>query len=114
MSGKEVSVMSGKKETAMEAYKRLMATPLSRVKPKPKPALMPVEVSARVAEAARANPESVRVRVSAQDAQGVVVVDPPRPATVAAQPKAVVHEVDAKGRPSVVSHFDEATREWGE
>jgi hypothetical protein len=93
-------------------YERLMATPLPKAKSKPKPAVMPTVVSEKLAAAAKANPDSVSVRVSARDERGVVVVDPPRPGVVMPQPKAVVHEVDAAGRPSVVSRFNEGTREW--
>jgi hypothetical protein len=78
-----------------------------------KPALMPVEVSPALAEAARTRPESVRVRATATGSDGVVVVDPPRPAVVVpTTPKAVVHTVDGEGRPSVVSLYNAQTHEW--
>ena len=51
-------------------------------KPKPKPVVAPIPVSEKLAQAAKANPESVKVRVSAE-VEGVVVVDPPRRGVIA-------------------------------
>jgi hypothetical protein len=49
---------------------------------KPKPVVTAVPVSEKLAEAAKANPNSVKVRVTARSADGVVVVDPPRSARI--------------------------------
>jgi hypothetical protein len=52
---------------------------LPKWKSKPKPVLEPVEeISDQLVAAAKANPESVRVRVSARASDNTVVVDPPR------------------------------------
>jgi hypothetical protein len=55
--------------------------PITR-KPKAKPVVASVPVSEKLAEAAKANPESVKVRVTAKGSDGVVVVDPPRSAAI--------------------------------
>lgn len=61
-----------------EWYARM---PPLRPKPKAQPVAI-VPVSEKLAEAAKANPEGVKVRVSASGANGVVVVDPPQRARV--------------------------------
>jgi hypothetical protein len=75
-------------------------------KPKPKPAEPAVVavVSEKFAEAAKANPEGVRLSVRAAD--DTVVVDRPRRTEVLE-----VLEVDAQGRPSRVARFECATGE---
>jgi hypothetical protein len=51
--------------------------------PKVKPVVSAgVPVSEKLAQAAKANPESVKVRVTARGSDGVVVVDPPRSARI--------------------------------
>jgi hypothetical protein len=45
---------------------------------KPKPFVAPVPISEKLAAAAKANPESVSVRINARGEDGVVVVDPPQ------------------------------------
>lgn len=72
-------------------------------KAKPKPAVVAV-VSEKFAEAAKANPESVRLSVRAADE--TVVVDRPRRTEVLE-----VLEVDREGRPSRVARFECATGE---
>jgi hypothetical protein len=62
-----------------EWYAKMPSGPLR--KPKAQPVAI-VPVSERLAEAAKANPESVNVRVSARASEGVVVVDPPRRAQI--------------------------------
>ncbi len=62
-----------------EWYAKLPEGPLR--KPKAQPVAI-VPVSEKLAEAAKANPEGVKVRVSASGANGVVVVDPPQRARV--------------------------------
>ena len=49
--------------------------PIRRVV-KPQPVVAPIPVSDRLARAAKANPESVKVKVHATDADGIVVADP--------------------------------------
>jgi hypothetical protein len=73
--------------------------------PKPKPALM-TTVSEKLAAAAKANPESVRVSATAEDE--TVVVDRPRRSEVLE-----VLEVDAEGRPARARRYDTLTGEWG-
>jgi hypothetical protein len=69
--------------------------------PKPKPALV-ATVSEKLAEAAKANPESVRV--SARAADQTVVVDRPRRTEVLE-----VLEVDVEGRPARARRLDVLT-----
>jgi hypothetical protein len=72
---------------------------------KPKPAVMAV-VSEKLAQAAKANPEGVRVSVRAAD--DTVVVDRPRRTEVIE-----VLEVDGEGRPKVARRIDCTTGEAG-
>jgi len=74
-------------------------------KPKAKPVAEPVEVSSRLARAAKANPESVSVRVSARGADDVVVLDPPQPGRI----------ISAYIEGNRKRYFDEGTgRTWTE
>jgi hypothetical protein len=73
--------------------------------PKPKPALV-ATVSEKLAEAVRANPESVRLSALAEDQ--TVVVDRPRRTEVLE-----VLEVDVDGRPARARRYDAVTNEWG-
>lgn len=72
-----------------------------RTPKKPKPTVV-AEVSEKVAAAARANPESVRV--SARAADETIVVERARRSEVMD-----VLEVDAQGRPAVVRRVDAET-----
>lgn len=74
-------------------------------KAKPKPALV-TTVSEKVAAAAIANPDSVRVSARADD--DTVVIDRPRRTEVIE-----VLEVDAEGRPALARRYDALTGEWG-
>jgi len=73
--------------------------------PKPKPAVV-ATVSEKLAEAARVNPESVRISATAEDR--TIVVDRPRRTEVLE-----VLEVDGDGRPALARRYDVATGEWG-
>jgi hypothetical protein len=86
-------------------YEQLMATPLPKAKPKPKP-MLSLEVGEKLAEAAKANPDSVRV--SAKSDEGVTVVDRPRRTEVLE-----VLEVDGQGRPALAQRYDSSTGAWG-
>ena len=88
-----------------QEYQRLMAEPLPKAKPKPKPAVMAV-VSDKLAEAARANPDSVRV--SARSDDGTSVFERPRRLE-----RLEVLEVDSEGRPALARCYDVATNSWG-
>lgn len=88
-----------------EEYQRLMATPIPRAKPKPKPAVMAV-VSPKLAEAAKANPDSVRVSARSED--GTSVFERPR-----VLERLEVLEVDREGRPALARRYDMATNSWG-
>ena len=70
---------------------------------KPKPAVVAV-VSEKFAEAARANPESVRVYARATD-----------DTTIVERPSRIVEvlEVDAQGRPALARSFDVTTNSYG-
>ena len=86
-------------------YERMMAEPIPKAKPKPKQAVVAV-VSDKLADAARANPESVRVSARSED--DTIVVDRPRRTEVLE-----VLEVDAEGRPAVARRYDVTTGAWG-
>jgi hypothetical protein len=74
-------------------------------KPKPKTQVV-TELDGKIAGAVQANPESVKVRVTARGADGVAVLDAPRPANVE------VVEVDAAGRPKLTKRYDPTTNGW--
>ena len=69
-----------KKLSAWEEFeKRYLSEPFPRVKPKPKPKVqVTAEVSPKMAEAVKANPASLQVRVSADAADGTTIVERPR------------------------------------
>ncbi len=102
-----VTPFPAKEETEEEFMAKLAATrarrAAARAAAKPKPAIMAV-VSEKMAEAVRANPESVRL--SAKAADDTVVVDRPR-RTEAIQ----VIEVDREGRPALALRHDFTTNE---
>jgi hypothetical protein len=89
-----------------EEYRQLMATPIPKAKPKPKPALIAV-VSPKLAEAAKANPDSVRIAARSED--GTSVFERPRQLE-----RLEVVEVDSRGRPALARRYDVATNSWGE
>ena len=75
---------------------------------KPKPKLqVTAELSPKVAEAVKANPASLQVRVYAEAQDGTAVVERPR-RTEAIE----VLEVDGEGRPKLARRHDFATNEW--
>jgi len=88
-------------------FERIDNEPLRPAKPKPVPA-MTIRVSERLAKAAKANPETVRV--AARDTDGVSVFE--RPISMLVTPLVdCVREVDANGRPvlpqaGVVHEYD--------
>lgn len=92
---------------ARDAAFQLRLKRLGMPAPKPQVSVSGARVSEKLAEAAKANPESVRVRVSARGADGVVVVDPPRRAE---QLKVV--EVE-NGKPVLARCLDLETGQWG-
>ena len=98
-----------KKLSAWEEFeKRYLSEPFPRVKPKPKPKVqVTAEVSPKMAEAVKANPASLQVRVSADAADGTTIVERPR-RTEAIE----VLAVDEKGRPSLGRRHDLVTNEW--
>lgn len=107
--------MTREEYAALEAkYQRLMSEPLPRVKPKPKPtAVLALPVSDKIAEAAGANPKTVRV--SARGADGIAIVEGPRsnPHNVTVRVD-WVREVDSDGHPiynsgGVVHEYDPRT-----
>lgn len=102
-----VTPFPAKEETDEEFLARLAATrakrAAERAAAKPKPAIVAV-VSEKMAEAVRANPESVRL--SARAADDTVVVDRPR-RTEAIE----VIEVDREGRPALALRHDFTTNE---
>ena len=78
------------------------------MKPKPKPKVqVTTEVSAKVAEAIKANPATLQVRVSAGAQDGTTVIERPRRIEVVE-----VTAVDGEGRPSLGRRHDLATNEW--
>jgi len=66
------------------------------------------ELEGKIASAARANPESVKVRVTATDEDNVTVVDRPR-----AVERIEVVAVDGNGRAVRANRYDVGTGEWG-
>jgi hypothetical protein len=105
--------MKGAKMMTHEEYEKLerefeemMATPLPKVKPKPKPE-MHAPITPRVAEAVRANPQSLRIVAEAAD--GTVVIERPRPLE-----RLEVVEVDTEGRPRRAQRYDCLTGQWSE
>ncbi len=96
-----------KEEIDAEFFAKLAATrakrAAERAAAKPKPAIVAV-VSEKMAEAVRANPESVRL--SAKAADETVVVDRPR--------RTEMIEVieTAEGRALLARRYDSATNEW--
>jgi hypothetical protein len=70
--------MTREEYAALEAkYQRLLAEPLPRVTPKPKPTpVLSLPVSDKIADAAKGNPASVRVSARGED--GIAVVEGPR------------------------------------
>jgi hypothetical protein len=93
-------------EELERAYREWMATPIPKAKPKPVEGT--VAFSPKLAQAAKANPESVRVRVTAKAPDDTVVVDLPR------RPQELVEvlSVDSAGRPARVRRYETATGEW--
>lgn len=88
-------------------FERLDAGEFNR-KPKPTPVAI-VPISERVAQAVKANPESVRI--SARDSDGVTVFEKPQSSARVTVRVEYVQEVDANGRPvwpsaSVASEYD--------
>ncbi len=91
-----------------EFERRYLSEPAPRVKPKPKPKVqVTTEVSAKVAEAIKANPATLQVRVSAGAQDGTTVIERPRRIEVVE-----VTAVDGEGRPSLGRRHDLATNEW--
>ena len=91
-----------------EFERRYLSEPFPRVKPKPKPKVqVTAEVSPKMAEAVKANPASLQVRVYADAADGTTIVERPR-RTEAIE----VLAVDEKGRPSLARRHDLVTNEW--
>lgn len=86
-------------------FEQLMATPIPKAKPKPAPKVV-AAVSARMNEAVKANPESVRV--VAKTDEGVTLVERPR-----VLERLEVLEVDEKGRPKRARCYDVMTNSWG-
>jgi hypothetical protein len=89
-----------------EAYNKPMP-PITR-KPKSKPAVL-APVSDKMAEAVKANPESLRLSAKGDD--GVTVIERPwekRPTS-----NMTVIEVDANGRPLLAYGFDRETGSYG-
>lgn len=79
---------------------------LTGAKPKPK-VQVTAEVSPKMAEAVKANPASLQVRVYADAADGTTIVERPR-RTEAIE----VLAVDEQGRPSLARRHDLETNEW--
>jgi hypothetical protein len=94
-----------KEDVWREFERRYLSEPFKRVSPKPKPKFE-VEVTPRMAEAAKANPASVQVRVSADAADGTTVIERVRRTELIE-----VLEVDREGRPSLARRIDCATGE---
>jgi hypothetical protein len=86
-------------------YEQLMATPLPKAKPKPRPALS-LEVSERTAANVRARPEAVRVVTTGED--NATFIDRPRRTELLE-----VLEVDGQGRPAIARRYDALTGERG-
>lgn len=89
-----------------EMYAKMPPWPKERTKAKPKPALVSV-VSEKLAAAARANPDSVRISARADD--DTIVVDRPRRSDIVE-----VVEVDAQGRPKLARAYDAASNTYGD
>src|SRR5439155_4000510 len=83
-----------------EFYPKL---PPLRAKPKTE---VRTQLEGKIAEAAQANPDSVRVRVTARGPDETVVIDRPRSGLVE------VIEVDALGRPKLTRKFNPETQEY--
>jgi len=77
-------------------FERIENEPLRPAKPKPTP-VVTLPVSENVAQAAKAHPESVRI--AARDANGMSVIEGPRPKSIVTVCVDYVREVDANGRP---------------
>jgi hypothetical protein len=75
-------------------------------KPKPEPEIR-APLNGKIAEAAKANPASVEVRVSAVAEDGTTVIDRPRRTEVLE-----VLEVDGQGRPALARRYETATGGW--
>jgi hypothetical protein len=76
-------------------------------KRRPKVEIKAAEVTPKLAAAARANPASVQMRVSAEAEDGTTVIERVR------KPRVEVVEVDAEGRPKLARSYDPGTGEWG-
>ena len=95
-----------KKLTAWEQFeKEWLSEPIPRVKPKPKPKVqVTAELSPKVAEAVKANPASLQVRLSAE-ADGTAVVERPR--------RVRVEVIEAReGQAVLARQYDSQTNEW--
>ena len=90
---------------SQEHRKKLEAERLAAEAAKPKPAVVAV-VSAKFAEAAKGNPESVRLSARASD--NTTVIERPRQSDIVE-----VLEVDAQGRVAVARTCDAATNSYG-
>jgi hypothetical protein len=82
-----------------DPWLREMYAKLPPRKPRPKTAVV-TELDGKIAEVARANPESVSVRVTAKTEEGVAVLDRPRRSNVVD-----VIEVE-NGMPKLVKTYD--------
>ena len=104
----EKRLAEAKERRWLEFEKRYLSEPFPRVKPKPKPKVqVTAEVSPKMAEAVKANPASLQVRVYADAADGTTIVERPR------RMEAIeVLAVDEKGRPSLARRHDLVTNEW--
>lgn len=80
--------------------------PIPRVPPKPKPKVqVTAELSPRVAEAVKANPASLQVRLSAEAQDGTAVVERPR--------RMRVEVIEARdGKAVLARQYDSQTNEW--
>jgi hypothetical protein len=107
MSASDSSTGEAGWETAEQFLARLAANRAKRkaAAEAAKPRIV-ATVSPKVAEAIKHDPESLRVSVSANGADGAVAFDRPRRVEVLE-----VLEVDACGRPSKVARFECATGE---
>jgi len=77
-------------------FERIDNEPLRPAPPKPTP-VVTLPVSEKLAEAAKANPESVRV--AARGSHGIAIVEGPRRNSIVTVCVDYVREVDANGRP---------------
>ncbi len=107
-----VTPFPAKEEKTLSAWEKFerdfLSEPLPMAKPKIKPKVqVTAELSGKVAEAAKANPASLEVRVYAEGADGTTIVERPR-----SRKLTEVVAADGESRPLRAREYDPETNEW--